>query len=189
MPYASVLQLLPTHAYGEVDTATNDKFVRLTSQFALPEIETVELKSAKLGFYLEQIVGTPAGPVSLFHSVSDNNFTPTKENYEDATYLDTHLDLVNPADPVAAYFELDVTDQVLADYSADGFNAISSFRLQVSEEAFEDDGLGHGYQFTLPNNGSNAPRLILTFVPEPSTWALSIGGFLALLKAFGRRRG
>ncbi len=174
---------------GENDTESNNDVVRLISQFALPEFGAAErLISAKLGFYLEEIAGEPSGPVSIFHSVQDNSSVPAAEDFEDATYLDTQLDLVHPNDPVGIYYELDVTDQVLMDYHTDGFNAISSFRLQVNEADFVDDDLSHGYQFTLPGRGTNSPRLILVFVPEPSALVLLIGGLL-ILQTCAKRQG
>ena len=85
------------------------------------------------------------------------------------------------------FYELDVTERVLADYVGDGLDPLSAFRLQVNEAVFFEDNQTNRYRFTMPGGTVGLrPELVLTFaaVPEPSAFALAA---LALL-AHGRRR-
>ncbi len=54
-------------------------------------------------------------------------------DYENPSYVNTQLDLIQPTDPGRQYYELHVTDLVLADYAADGLDLLSAFRLKLSE--------------------------------------------------------
>ena len=149
---------------------------------------TPALESATLRFFLEDMTGTPAGPISLYHSVVDDDLDQLASDYENASYVDTLLDLVDPSDSNGQYYELDVTDQVLADYLAGGANPLSAFRLQVNEAIFIEDDQHNRYRFTMPGSGANQPELVLSFatVPEPSTITLALLALVGLL-AHGRR--
>ncbi len=177
-------------AVGEQDTQESGAMVRLAAKFWLPQMPeaTRFLESATLRFFLEEITGTPAGPVSLFHSVLDNDLNalpPT--DYENPDYTDTLLDVVGPAGEVGRYYELDVTDLVRADYAADSKNSVTAFRLQVSAAAFFEDDLSHRYRFTMPGAEANPPELVLTFIPEPSTGVLAAFGLIGLFALCWRR--
>ncbi len=178
---------------GEIDSASTNQINRVVVKFALPElhVDTPVLDSATLRFFLEDIQGTPAGPLSVFHSSADNDLAMSATDYENPSYVDTLLDLVQPTDTGGQFYELDVTDQVLADYVADGLDPLSAFRLQVNEAVFFEDGQHNRYRFTMPGSSetANHPELILMFttVPEPSTLFLAILGLAGLL-AHGHRR-
>ena len=86
----------PSFAYiGEVDGATH-RMDRQIAKFDLPNLSQSEamVKNAKLRFYLENIVGIPAGPVSLLHSLNDNSLTDFGTEFQDSTYVDTLIDVV-----------------------------------------------------------------------------------------------
>jgi len=178
---------------GELDSSNANQVNRLVAKFVLPDVpqSMPALKSAILSFFLEDITGTPAGPTSLFHSTSDNDLDQLPSDFEDATYTDTNLDLVGPADEAGRYYELDVTDLVRADYAADGDNRLSAFRLQITDLLFSEDDQSARYRFTMPGADDNLPQLLLTFVPEPSTWLLAVIASLVLVGRFrpkGRER-
>ena len=114
---------------GEYDSVQSDGMIRLVTKFHLPSGTGPRrvLEKAELRLFLEGIVGLPAGPASLLHSVSDNDEVLSGSDYEDAAYEDTLLDLVNPNDPAQAYYTLDVTDLVRADYAFDGDAPLARF--------------------------------------------------------------
>lgn len=174
-------------AVGERDTQEGNAMGRLVAKFKLPHMPEVarRLERATLRLFLEDIAGNPAEPVSLFHSVNDNDLEELASDYEDGSYADTLLDLVQPTDMGQQYFDLEVTDLVLADYAADGDNPLSAFRLQVNEAVFVEDDQSHRYRFTMPGAEANHPELLLTFIPEPSTLLLA---FLTLGVVGGWRR-
>ena len=75
---------------------------RLVAKFALPDapVDAPFLERATLLFFLQDIVGTPAGPLSVRHSITDNDLDLLASDYENPSYGDTLLDLVQPTDPV-----------------------------------------------------------------------------------------
>jgi len=172
---------------GEVDGGTHE-ISRVVAKFALPDLAAGTsadlLERATLRFYLDDIDGTPAGPVSVLHSVSDNTPIPSgagsEGRFEDPTFVDTLMDLVDVGDEVGRYFELDVTEQVLADFAADGLGAIAAFRLQVDGASFLDDGQGNSYQFAMLGDDANPPQLVLTFVPEPATSECALSALVTM---------
>ncbi len=157
-----------TAAVGEIDLNGSDVDDRLIVKFALPEarFSPPVLERATLRFYLEDIVDAPAKPVSLFHSATDNAafLEPSLSEFENSSYVDTLLDLVGPSDPTGNYYELDVTDFVLADYAQGEDSPWSAFRLQFEQE-FVDDGSNPHYLFSTGGLGNgNPPQLLLKFV-------------------------
>jgi len=160
---------------GEVDSETGNSISRLVAKFNLPEATDPgnTLKSAVLRFFLEDITGTPAGPVSLYHGPGDNDLDRAASDFESELYTDTGLDLVSPTDAAQAFYELDVTDLVLQDYAVDGPNRLSAFRLQIDEAPFQEDNVSARYRFTMPGSAVSQPQLLLTFVPEPSSVLLA----------------
>ena len=166
----------PAVAVGERDTPNGNAIVRLLTKFELPLVPNAShrLEQATLRLFLEDIVGTPAGPASLLHSVGDNGRNDSPSDFEDASYTDTQLELVQPNDLGQQYYELDVTGLVLSDYAADNDDLMSAFRLQVDEAVFLEDDESHRYRFTMPGAGANPPELVLTFIPEPSALVLAI---------------
>jgi len=160
--------------------------VRLIAKFDLPDPPEGNsvLQSATLRIFVEPLAEEiAAGPASLFHSVTDNDLERRASDYEDPSYTDTLMDLVGPTDAAGEYYELDVTDLVLADYAADGAEPLSAFRFQVNEAVFFEDNQGHRYSFAMPLAAAGGPRLALVFVPipEPSTVVLAAVGLLGLV--------
>ena len=176
---------------GEDDRSRN-RMRRLVAKFALPDVpvDAPVLERAMLWFSLQDILGMPAGPLSLLHSITDNDLDKLASDFENPSYVDTLLDMVQPTDPGGQYYKLDVTDLVLADYAADGLDPLSAFRLEVSEAVFfEDDSGRNSYRLHMPALVAKSPQLVLTFtaVPEPSTLTLATLTLLGLL-AHGHRR-
>jgi hypothetical protein len=136
---------------------------------------------------LRDIKGTPAGPTSLFHSVTDNDEVGHMSDYESSSYHDTLLDLVQVTDPESSYYTLDVTDQVLADYTSDEGDLLSAFRLQVDGALFFEDNQSDAYRFIMPGAITSQPQLMLTFIPEPGTLLLAIFGILGLFACSSQR--
>jgi CubicO group peptidase (beta-lactamase class C family) len=168
---------------GEYDSLNDNGITRLITKFRLPRGDntTHRLANAELRFYLRGVAGTPVGPVSLFHSVTDNDEEGVASDYEDASYLDTQLDLVQVTDPKRAYYSLDVTDQVLADYMSDEGNLLIAFRLQVDGAFFSEDNQSNAFQFAMPGVSAYQPQLVLTFVPEPGNLMLFLAVFTCSL--------
>ncbi len=169
---------------GETDLATGVSLSRLVAKFALPDATNlgtgVRLEQATLRFfYLESLNGMPTESVSVFHSVVDNDTDHLASDYEDATYTDTLLELVQPTDEAENYFEVDVTAFVQSDYQADGVDPLSAFRLQVTSTSVFADGQSMLYEFAISGNQAHYPELVLTFVPEPSAIAMMFVGFIA----------
>ena len=163
---------------GESDTTSINRLARAVAKFELPALpEAGSLEQATLRFYLSFKSPTPLdGPLSVLHSLTDNDLEQLASDYEDASYADTAFDLLEPTSAVAQFHELDVTDFVNADYQNDGGNPVSAFRLQVDEAIFVEDGQGHTYSLGFPrlSDPSLRPQLVLTFVPEPDSCVLAI---------------
>jgi hypothetical protein len=155
-----------------------DNLNRLVAKFLLPDTAR-DLEKAELAFFLQRVAGA-LQPVSLFHSITDNDLEQSISDYEDISYVDTLRELVYPTDEIREYYTLDVTDLVRSDYANDGETPLSAFRLQLA------DGAGGLYRFSLPPSALNRPQLILTFVPEPSAIMLLLAG--ALLAVHRRTR-
>jgi pimeloyl-ACP methyl ester carboxylesterase len=175
---------------GELDSLAVNQLSRLVVKFELPETTRFrnEIERATLRLFLEDIEGTPTGPVSLFHSIADNDLTIVASHYEDASYTDTLLDLVGPAGEGGRYYDLDVTELVRADYAADGDHPLSAFRLQVSEAMFVDDDQSNRFRFTMPGVETNYPELLVVFVPEFGTLGQALWAILYLAVRGCRRQ-
>ncbi len=104
---------------------------------------SAKLEDATLRVYVRDMAGPPPGPLSVWHSQTDNDLDLLASDYENAGYIDTLGDLAQPTDEVRRYIDLDVTDWVKADYAADGSNPMSAFRLQMDEAVFDEDGVSH----------------------------------------------
>jgi hypothetical protein len=174
---------------GEEDSANANRVARLVTKFELPNsLDAIDrLQSATLRFFLKGIEGIPVGPLSLRHSTSDNDLDLNASDYEDASYTDTLLDLLQPSDAAGSYYELEVTDLVLADYASDGARPLSAFRLQIDEASFLENNLSNDY--LLITGGGGRPELLLTFipVPEPPTSILAAMALLSLIGRVSRR--
>ena len=113
-----VLSGTPLFNVGELDSPSANYVGRSISKFALPNYPDLanRLKNATLRYYLTSISSeVPAGPLSVWHSQNDNDLDPLAADFEDASYLDTQEDLIQPTDAPRQYYEVDVTEWVRAD--------------------------------------------------------------------------
>ena len=164
---------------GERETRTRRWLSRLVTKFRLPD-DPRTLKSATLQFLLQRVPEKTDEAVSIWHSPTDNRLEPMHADFEAAAYHDTQLDLVGALDAPQLLYEVDVTSQVLTDYVEDAGELLSAFRLQVDQELFTADGENDRYSFDMPSLQGSGPRLVLTFVPEPTSCVLVVVGLLAV---------
>lgn len=152
---------------GEVDTVGTNYVARAVTKFSLPSppAEKPVLAKATLAVYPTEIGGNLSEPLSVWNSPSDNVLEPLPASFEDFSYVDTLGDITQPDDRPNEYFELEVTDFVLADYASEGASAVSAFRMQMDAATFEEDDISHRYLVTMPG-GTYRPQLLLTFVAE-----------------------
>jgi hypothetical protein len=152
---------------GEVDSADSNYIARALAKFSLPEAPAGKpaLAKATLAVYPTAPGGSLPEPLSIWHSTIDNGLELSPSSFEDSSYLDTLANSVQPEDSPYEYYEVDVTDFVLADYAADGVDAMSAFRLQMDEAAFVEDDISHRYLVAMPGM-MYRPQLLLTFIPE-----------------------
>jgi len=173
----------PRASIGEVDREDVDLLSRLIVKFDLTGVSPI-VKDATLRVYVEDIEGTPAGPISVYHDPDRNPGKRRGDEFQDTGFEDTLADLTAPLaaaeDGVTgAYYEVDVTDQVLRDYASDPLGAVAAFRLQVDNAMFDEDNLSNRYRLTMPG-GANPPELVITFIPEPASLGLAVLGLLCL---------
>jgi hypothetical protein len=177
--FGDAVGTLITARVGEIDSPGSNLIERVVEKFLLPSTPGLgdRLESAVLRVFVQQTRGTPAGPLSLWHSVSDNDLAKLPSDFEDSSYIDTQLGWMPPTDTLRRYFELDVTDQVRADYAADGANPLAAFRLQVNEAQFLEDDISSYYLLTARLDdfgGGNPPLLMLSFRPVPEPRAVGL---------------
>lgn len=187
-----VLDMRTVAALVAADAATAE--TRLVAKFDLPELPDAvqRLESARLRLYYgtdasvsdlqlwrlqlgpDLFNGTvpSAGPadLALWHSAEDNDVEQLASDYDDPSYTDTGLNVVTAADTPGSYYEVDVTDLVLANYQSDGADPIAAFRLQLADTLAGDSAL---LRLAMPRDVANQPQLVLTFVPEPAAGLLA----------------
>ena len=152
---------------GEVDSADSNYIARVIAKFSLPEPPAGKpvLAKATLAVYPTDSEGNLSEPLSIWHSEVDNEMELLPSDFEDSSYVDTLTDIVQPEDNPYGYYDVDVTELVLADYAADGADATSAFRLQMDRATFVEDDISHCYLISMPGM-MYRPQLLLTFVPE-----------------------
>jgi hypothetical protein len=148
---------------GEVDYSIDilNFEQRLIEKFSLPATPGLagRLREATLLVYGQASQNVPTGPLSVYHSISDNDAVREASDYENMTYVDTQLDVMQPTDQGEfQYFEIDVTSFVLADLMNDEENPMSAFRLQVDEAIFVEDNISHFY--SLSTSSSHNPAML-----------------------------
>ena len=126
---------------------------RLIAKFDLPPIENLE--SAVLRVFLHSVRDSHSSPLSVFHSLTDNDLDQDVSDYENASYSATELSLIEPGASDEAFYEVDVTELVLADYASDD-DPMSAFRLQV------DASIEGGYLLDNRADYVRNPTLVLT---------------------------
>jgi hypothetical protein len=151
---------------------TGETESRLVAKFGLPQFAAAadQLETARLRMYLTSVSGEPADLV-VWHSALDNDFDRLASDFDDASYEETTLNLIMATDAVGSYYEVDVTDLVLANYLSDTAAPVAAFRLQLSEAFTGDSAL---FRLAMPRDVGNQPQLVLTFVPEPTTAVLAL---------------
>lgn len=152
---------------GEADLASSNYLSKLIVKFELPEPPEGQsmLQKASLGVRLVSAEGPPADPLSVLHSTTDNDLDLIAADYEDPSYVDTLADvvpIVEDSYDLLQYYDVDVTDLVLADYAADGTNPLSAFRLQLDGVSYLEDDQSHSYLLSMPGVAYR-PQLLLTF--------------------------
>ncbi len=144
-------------------SASDDKLHRVLLRFALPDRGDRLLIKALLRVSLHSSK-SPAGNVSVLHSVTDNAGTIDASYYEKA-FQDTGEDILQTTAAERQYHDVDVTSQVLADYAnePDG-NAWAVFRCQA-DGATSQSSATRRYIIGTGNNGLNypGPHLVLVF--------------------------
>ena len=112
---------------GEVDSADSNYIARVIAKFSLPEPPAGKpvLAKATLAVYPTDSEGNLSEPLSIWHSEVDNEMELLPSDFEDSSYVDTLTDIVQPEDNPYGYYDVDVTELVLADYAADGADATS----------------------------------------------------------------
>lgn len=168
---------------GEYDSPTINYMGRAVSKFALPDVPDLasRLESATLWYWVSAIRNNPSGPVSVWHSTTDNDLDILPSDFEDLSYQDTLRDLVQPTDDSGVYYGIDVTDQVLADVLGDGASPLSAFRFQVNDAQFLDDNINQTYTLWGSSSTVHPATLTLKLVPEPSTLHLALGAIAIIL--------
>jgi hypothetical protein len=146
---------------GEYDRSSDNQINRLIVKYPLPKAtkETPVLEKAVLRGYLNRTSGTPAGPVSVFHSEEDNELLVDVSDYEDPNFVDTMADLFQPSDP-SGFYEIDVTEIVRGDYAVDGSAPLSAFRFEISDATFVEDNKRNVFDMS-------EPQLIVSFASLP----------------------
>jgi endonuclease/exonuclease/phosphatase family metal-dependent hydrolase len=154
-----------------------DSLQRLILKFTLPDISEFSpaLQQARLRFYVEDIVGNPANGLSLMHLGAVNETVQYISDYEHV-YTGGGRDVLGPGDSAASYYEVDVTEFVMADMISDVVDPMASFRLQITNAA-KPNSESYGYVI---DTFEKPPVLVLAFVPEPHSWGLLLLGVLCV---------
>ena len=160
-------------AFFNIDLPTTDGVNALTS--------SANITDATLRIYYNGDNGTPTGDLSLFHATKSSITTVPGDMFI-TPYVDTGLGITQGS-ASGQYYEFDVTSYVQSTY--DDANSIASFRFEVDGAIV----LGSGAAvYKLWGAGSTeTPELVLTTVPEPSSFALLAGCF-GLASIMVRRR-
>ena len=120
--------------------------------------ETPELSKAIIRVHLGEVVGNPAGPCTLWHNPTDNQPGGQEADYQNTNYVPLAQNLFEPTDAPRAYYEIDVTEQILQDYAQDTGNIISGFRLQITEATLSSQDGAYGIAA-----GDLRPQLEVTY--------------------------
>ena len=160
-------------AFFNIDLPTTDGVNVLTS--------SANITDATLRIYYGGDNGTPTGDLSLFHATKSSINTVVDDMFI-TPYADTGLGITQGSTS-GQYRVFDVTSFVQSTY--DDANSIASFRFEVDGTIVLGDGAA---VYKLWGAGSTqTPELVLTTVPEPSSFALLAGCF-ALTSIMVRRR-
>ena len=160
-------------AFFNIDLPTSDGVNALTS--------SANITAATLRIYYNGDNGTPTDDLSLFYATKSSISTVAADMFI-TPYADTGLGITQGS-ASGQYYEFDVTSFVQSTY--DDANSIASFRFEVDGAIVLGDGAA---VYKLWGAASTeTPELVLTTVPEPSSFALLAGCF-ALTSIMVRRR-
>tara|TARA_B110000196_G_C20863257_1_gene528387 strand:- start:16 stop:714 length:699 start_codon:yes stop_codon:yes gene_type:complete len=161
-------------AFFNIDLPTSDGVNALTS--------SANITDATLRIYYNGDNGTPTGDLSLFHATKSSINTVVDDMFI-TPYADTGLGITQGSTS-GQYRVFDVTSFVQSTY--DDANSIASFRFEVDGAITLGAGAAHVYKLW-GGASTETPELVLTTVPEPSSFALLAGCF-ALTSIMVRRR-
>lgn len=158
--------------------------------FDLPTIPTGEsLDTATFRIFLANTLNDDAtigslGPVSVFFDNSENDGSSgAAAGFGGGT--DTGLDLVTNTSITGQYYEVDVTTIVATDYATDGtgqgFGPVSYFRLAMDNAQAFSSATGDNVYVFQGGDNTSPPELVISTIPEPSSFALLIAGVSGLL--------
>ena len=178
--YAGVMGSTGTEvriSFFNIDLPTNDGVNTLTSG--------ANISNATLRIYYSGKHANVDSDLSLYYETKSSITTVAADMYSTA-WTDTGLGITT-SDATGQYYEFDVTSFVKASY--DDANSIASFRFET------DSVTSYGTQPAWYRLGGTdddpaspgVPELVLTTVPEPSSFALLAGCF-ALTSIMIRRR-
>ena len=164
-------------SFFNIDLPTNDGVNNLTS--------SADISNATLRIYYSGKHANVDSDLSLYYETKSSMTTVAADMYSTA-WTDTGLGITT-SDATGQYYEFDVTSFVKASY--DDVDSIASFRFET------DSVTSYGTQPAWYRLGGTdddpaspgVPELVLTTVPEPSSFALLAGCF-ALTSIMIRRR-
>lgn len=164
-------------SFFNIDLPTNDGVNNLTS--------SADISNATLRIYYSGKHANVDSDLSLYYETKSSMTTVAADMYSTA-WTDTGLGITT-SDATGQYYEFDVTSFVKASY--DDVDSIASFRFET------DSVTSYGTQPAWYRLGGTdddpaspgVPELVLTTVPEPSSFAL-LAGCIALTSIMIRRR-
>ena len=166
-------------SFFNIDLPTSDGVNTLTS--------SANISNATLRIYYSGKHSNVNSDLSLYYETKSSITTVAADMYSTA-WTDTGLGITTN-DATGQYYELDVTSFVKASY--DDVDSIASFRFETdSVTSYGTQPAWYRLGGTRTTGGSvspGVPELVLTTVPEPSSFALLAGCF-ALTSIMVRRR-
>ncbi len=129
---------------------------RQIAKFLLPSIdEATLLDEAKLRVFVTRTPRPDDAELSLWHSLTDNDFERQPEDFDDPSYVDSKRNALRTNELTEQYFEVDVTDLVRSDFQLDPDVPVSSFRMQSSAES--------RFFVSALSDALRRPQLVLSF--------------------------
>lgn len=154
-------------------------------------IDPSDILIATLNVRLKSVLNGPSATASLFHSQEStaggndiSTGTQRRDAFHDPGFVDTGMDIADPASTAGMFYAFDVTSFVVDDLINDADDAYSNFRAQLDGAAAKGDvPPGERYVFNSGDDLDPAlrPFLSITLVPEPAGLMLiGLAGMLIL---------